>query len=119
MLSYRANPKKKDALDRALGKTRASNVHQSKSPSSPVTMPRQSFGLRHIYWGKGNRVRFAGYDHIKLTELQVRYDRCQAELDRLSTLVALPWAQKRITALQEEQEKIRGAKDWENPPIIT
>lgn len=77
--------------------SRKPRVSKRKPP-----VPREKFGL----------IPFQG---LSLIELQLRFDALQSTIESLSLAAPQRWAFERIRLLQEEQDKIRKARDWFNP----
>lgn len=73
-------------------------------------IPRDKFGLN---WLIGGPVRSSKYDHLKLPELQEKWDMVEKRLAMYDGL-SHQWAVERVALLLEEQRHIRNAKDWMN-----
>lgn len=102
MLSFKVNPKKRDALDRALGKGLS---HKSIKPVLQLKRGVVAERDPKDYWGKLNP-----YYDKSFEELEKLHDEIT---ERMSVLPAYSqWAVERMAALKKAFDHVTSAPNW-------
>lgn len=105
MLSFKANPRKKDALDRALAKGRKSLSHKPISPVLKLSRGVVAERDTSKYWGKLNP-----YHGKTFAELERLHDDITGRMELLPAYS--DWAISRMRDLQKALEYVISAPNW-------